>query len=89
MNWEAPQAVAELSAAFGVLLSLVYVGVQIRQNTASLRDADALAAIRVHFLSRPFVEFLDSQVKACAEPPVLQFRSRWKEATRARRDSEG
>ena len=37
MNWDAIQAIAELSAAFGVLLSLVYVGIQIRQNTASLR----------------------------------------------------
>ena len=37
MNWEAVQAVAELSAAIGVLLSLAYVAIQIRQNTASVR----------------------------------------------------
>ena len=37
MNWEAIQAVAELSAAVGVLLSLVYVGLQVRQNTAALQ----------------------------------------------------
>jgi len=37
MNWDAIQAVAELSAAVGVLLSLIYVGLQVRQNTAALR----------------------------------------------------
>ncbi|MGD2123910.1 MAG: hypothetical protein PVJ76_19320 [Gemmatimonadota bacterium] len=37
MNWDAIQAIAELSAAVGVLLSLVYVGLQVRQNTAALQ----------------------------------------------------
>jgi hypothetical protein len=37
MNWDAIQAVAELSAAVGVLLSLIYVGLQVRQNTAALQ----------------------------------------------------
>ena len=37
MNWDAIQAVAELSAAVGVLLSLIYVGFQVRQNTAALQ----------------------------------------------------
>jgi hypothetical protein len=37
MNWDAIQAVAELSAAVGVLLSLLYVGLQVRQNTAALQ----------------------------------------------------
>jgi len=37
MNWDAIQAVAELSAALGVLLSLIYLGLQVRQNTAALR----------------------------------------------------
>jgi len=175
MNWEAVQAVAELSAAIGVLLSLAYVAIQIRQNTASVRagtvarsseilsrlrdklwsdvgaariyeralsgdevedsaDAlrvrlfwvalardyeavfyqhlagqlpdsiwdgwvgemrlvwctpggtDALAAIRVDFLSHLFVEFLDAQVSACVEPPILLLRSRWEKAAKERRE---
>jgi hypothetical protein len=174
MNWDAIQAVAELSAAVGVLISLVYVGLQVRQNTAALqagtvaraselmertrlrlwgdadsvhiwdqalsgvevedtervlrvrhfmvslaRDheavfyqhlagqlpegywegwvgemrlvwcspggADALAALRVHLLSAPFVEFLDAQILSASEPPLLQLRSRWDEAARMRR----
>ncbi len=39
MNWEAIQAVAELVAATGVILSLIYLSVQVRQNTQSIRTA--------------------------------------------------
>ncbi len=39
MNWDALQAVAELGGAVGVLISLVYLAVQIRQNTASVQSA--------------------------------------------------
>ncbi|MFT4816340.1 MAG: hypothetical protein ACI80L_001164 [Pseudohongiellaceae bacterium] len=38
MNWEAVGATAELFAAFGVLFSLVYLGLQIKQNTTWLRQ---------------------------------------------------
>lgn len=37
MNWEAIGAVAELIAAVGVVVSLLYLAIQIRQNTASVR----------------------------------------------------
>ena len=37
MNWEAIQAVAELTAAAAVLISLVYLAAQVRQNTASIQ----------------------------------------------------
>ena len=39
MNWNAVGAIAELLGAIGVILSLVYLSVQIRQNTRSLRRA--------------------------------------------------
>jgi hypothetical protein len=39
MNWNAIQAVAELAAAVAVFLSLIYVAMQLRQNTASLQAA--------------------------------------------------
>ncbi len=39
MNWEAVQAIAELVAAVGVILSLIYLAIQIRQNTQSIRTA--------------------------------------------------
>ena len=37
MNWEAVGAIAELFGAIGVILSLVYLSVQIRSNTKQLR----------------------------------------------------
>jgi hypothetical protein len=39
MDWQAVQAVAELVAAGGVILSLVYLSIQVRQNTQSIRTA--------------------------------------------------
>jgi hypothetical protein len=38
VSWEALGAIANLIAAIGVLVSLVYLAVQIRQNTAWLRQ---------------------------------------------------
>ena len=38
MNWEALAATAELLGALGVLASLVYLGLKIRQNTGWLRQ---------------------------------------------------
>ena len=39
MNWEALGAVAELAGAIGVIASLLYLAVQIRQNTRSTKAA--------------------------------------------------
>ena len=39
MNWEAVQAVAELVPALGVVISLVYLATQVRQNTRSNQAA--------------------------------------------------
>jgi len=37
MNWDAIIAISQLIAAVGVMLSLVFIGLQIRQNTAALQ----------------------------------------------------
>ena len=39
MNWDALQAVGELIAAVGVIVSLAYLAAQVRQNTKSIRSA--------------------------------------------------
>lgn len=39
MNWEAIRTISEVVGALAVVLSLVYVGVQIRQNTRQVRVA--------------------------------------------------
>lgn len=38
MNWEAFGAIAEGLGAIGVIVTLIYVAVQLRQNTAALRS---------------------------------------------------
>lgn len=39
MNWEALQGIAELVGALGVIISLIYLAAQVRQNTKSIRTA--------------------------------------------------
>ncbi len=48
MNWDAIQAVAELVAAVGVLVSLVYLATQIKDNTASLQ-AGTVSRVAEHW----------------------------------------
>ena len=43
MNWDAVGAVAELAGAGGVILSLVYLAVQIRQNTKQMERTERAA----------------------------------------------
>jgi len=45
VNWEAVGAVAELLGALGVIVTLVYLGLQIRQNTVSTRTSSYQAAV--------------------------------------------
>ena len=37
MNWDAIVAISQLVAAIGVILSMVFVGLQIKQNTRALQ----------------------------------------------------
>ena len=38
MNWDAIGAIAELTGAFAVVLTLIYLAVQLRQNTISMNE---------------------------------------------------
>ena len=40
MNWDALVAISQLIAAVGVILSLVFIGFQIKQNTAALQRSE-------------------------------------------------
>ena len=40
MNWDGIVAISQLVAAVGVILSLVFVGLQIQQNTRALQRAE-------------------------------------------------
>jgi hypothetical protein len=43
MNWDAIGAIGEFSGAIAVVISLVFVGFQVRQNTTAVRSAAAQA----------------------------------------------
>jgi hypothetical protein len=47
MNWEAIGALAELLGAIGVIVTLVYLAVQVRQNTRTVRAATELETGRL------------------------------------------
>lgn len=57
INWTAVGAVGELIGAIGVMITVVYLALQVRQNTRSVRGSvhDSLAASLEH-LNRPLVE---------------------------------
>ena len=40
MTWDAIVAISQLVAAVGVILSLIFVGLQIKQNTRALQRAE-------------------------------------------------
>jgi hypothetical protein len=46
MNWDAVGALAELVGAVGVVASLVFVGLQVRQNTRSMRASTYDSLVR-------------------------------------------
>jgi hypothetical protein len=43
VNWEAVGAIANLAAALGVIATLIYLAIQIRQNSNQLRGAATIA----------------------------------------------
>jgi len=63
MNWEALQAVAEIVAATGVLVSLVYLASQIRHNTASLQ-AGTVSRVAEHWSGLRRAIWSDPEVAA-------------------------
>ena len=48
MNWEAIGAIGELLGALGVVITLVYLAVQIRQNTQSMEEGRRLALAQTY-----------------------------------------
>jgi len=57
MNWEALAAIAELLGAIGVIVTLIYLSVQIRQNSNQLRGT---ATTAVYEYQRTLTEMLSA-----------------------------
>lgn len=64
MNWEAIGAVGETLAALGVIVTLVYLASQLRQNTNALRSA---SYEHWNDVSTSFTDFLASHAEALSE----------------------
>lgn len=57
MNWDAISAIAEILGAVAVVASLMYVGMQVAQNTAMMRVGAASETLEKDFeLTNPIVE---------------------------------
>ena len=75
MNWEAAGAIGEILAAIGVIVTPIYLAIQIRQNskatTANIRQS--LAEQQIHFInSRATDPFLRNPIeKVYAEDTLL------------------
>jgi hypothetical protein len=82
MNWEALGAISEFVAAVGVIASLIYVGMQIRQNTRSMRAAtyDSLVRSNGDWLA-PIIQ--DGELAASFEMAVASW-AKVEEAQRPR-----
>lgn len=64
MNWDAVGAIAELLGALGVILSLAYLGVQIRQNTRQLTvHSRELRIAAIDSIASSFSRFRDPLIR--------------------------
>ena len=80
MNWEAIGAVANVLAALGVMATLIYLAIQIRQNTKAVRSSSienlihSLAATAQATVKNEYIVAL--MLKANAEPETLSEEER-------------
>ena len=79
MNWETIAAVSEAVGAIAVVVSLIYLAVQIRQNTKAIRGTtiDAITAHQQEEL-RWSSEMPEVFRKALEEPEALTYEESWR-----------
>jgi len=69
MNWEAVGAIGEMGGAIGVIITLIYLAGQLRQNTKALRSAsyehwNEVSSAFTDFYARYAADL--SEIEACA-----------------------
>ena len=74
MNWEAIGALAELAGATGVVLTLVYLSVQLRQNTRAIQGSEV--AYRSNLEMATNARFFDLRRDVYADPELASIWSR-------------
>ncbi len=96
INWTAIGSVAEIVAAVGVIVSLIYLALQVRQNTQSIRAATYDAMVRTNGdfllpliqdpdLARTFERAVEGWSELDYEEQVRAPGPEWLEFTRAHR----
>ena len=63
MNWEAIGAIAEAMGALGVIATLAYFSIQLRQNTISARPLKGTASRCSHIHVAPSERFLAESLR--------------------------
>ncbi|HSK17861.1 MAG TPA: hypothetical protein VK912_01875 [Longimicrobiales bacterium] len=83
MNWEAIGATADVVAATGVIITLGYLAIQIRQNTRAIRGA-TLNAITQHmqYENRWSADIGASFRKAIHQPQDMDEEDAWQMGVR-------
>jgi len=67
MEWEAVGAIGEVSGAIAVFITLIYLAVQLRQNTDQARQANAIARADISAQVRQRYDALWHQISADPE----------------------
>jgi hypothetical protein len=77
VNWEAIGSVGEVLGAVGVIATLGYLAIQIRQNTASNRQAAARASVdtlnRLTLMTVEYPEIADLLIRGMADRSKLEL----------------
>ena len=68
MNWDAIGAIGELLGSVGVLITLVYLAVQIRQNTDSLSENRKFAKAQIYQARADAVNYMNAEFN---DPEVM------------------
>ena len=71
MNWEAIGALAELAGAAGVVVTLVYLSVQLRQNTRAIRGSEG--AYRSNLEMATNARFFDLRRDVYSDPELASI----------------
>ena len=70
MNWEAIGATGEIIGAVGVIVTLVYLAIQIRQNTASLKSSTLQARLEASAGLHDLCAFGPELSRRAVSPPA-------------------
>ena len=81
MNWEAIGSIAELISGIAVLITLIYLAIQIRQSTATAREAILRSQTDRNMDNSKFMAgtpgMMDIFIRAMDDPEAITKEERW------------